>query len=86
MHFTFAHSPLLLTVHTQTLERSYLLRINDQVIERPQHMLMRVSVGIHKENIDAAIATYHMMSERWFTHASPTLFNRCVCVCVCVCV
>jgi len=40
-------------------------------------MLMRVSVGMHKENIEAAIDTYHMMSERWFTHASPTLFNRC---------
>jgi len=60
----------------QTLERSYLLRLNGQIIERPQHMLMRVSVGMHKENLEAAIATYHMMSERWFTHASPTLFNR----------
>uniref|UniRef100_A0A7S3R0A3 Ribonucleoside-diphosphate reductase n=1 Tax=Dunaliella tertiolecta TaxID=3047 RepID=A0A7S3R0A3_DUNTE len=59
----------------KTLERSYLLRLNDQIIERPQHMLMRVSVGIHKHNIEAAIKTYHMMSERWFTHASPTLFN-----------
>ena len=59
----------------QTLERSYLLRINGKVVERPQHMLMRVSVGIHKENIPAAIETYHLMSERMFTHASPTLFN-----------
>jgi len=63
---------------TQTLERSYLLRINGQVIERPQHMLMRVAVGMHKDNIEAAIETYHLMSERWFTHASPTLFNRLV--------
>lgn len=59
----------------QTLERSYLLKINGKVAERPQHMLMRVSVGIHKEDIDAAIETYNLMSERWFTHASPTLFN-----------
>lgn len=59
----------------QTLERSYLLRINGKVVERPQHMLMRVSVGIHKDNLDAAVNTYHLMSERMFTHASPTLFN-----------
>ena len=59
----------------QTLERSYLLRVNGKVVERPQHMLMRVSVGIHQTDIDNAIQTYHMLSERWFTHASPTLFN-----------
>ncbi len=59
----------------QTLERSYLLRINGRVVERPQHMLMRVAVGIHKDDIESAIQTYHLMSERWFTHASPTLFN-----------
>lgn len=59
----------------KTLERSYLLRIDGKVVERPQHMLMRVAVGIHKEDIDSAISTYHAMSERWFTHASPTLFN-----------
>jgi len=59
----------------KTLERSYLLKINGKVAERPQHMLMRVSIGIHKANIDAAIETYNLMSERWFTHASPTLFN-----------
>jgi len=59
----------------KTLERSYLLRINGKVVERPQHMLMRVSLGIHKDDIDAAIETYHLMSERWFTHATPTLFN-----------
>lgn len=45
------------------------------VAERPQHMLMRVSVGIHKEDIAAAIETYNLLSEKWFTHASPTLFN-----------
>ncbi len=59
----------------KTLEKSYLLKMNGQVAERPQHMLMRVAIGIHKENIDEAITTYNMMSERWFTHATPTLFN-----------
>jgi len=59
----------------KTLERSYLLKINGQIVERPQHMLMRVSVGIHKDDIEAAIKTYNLMSERWFTHATPTLFN-----------
>ena len=56
----------------KTLEKSYLLKINGQVAERPQHLLMRVAVGIHKENIEAAIETYNLMSERWFTHATPT--------------
>lgn len=59
----------------KTLERSYLLKMKGKVAERPQHMLMRVAVGIHKDNIDAAIETYNLMSERWFTHATPTLFN-----------
>jgi ribonucleoside-diphosphate reductase alpha chain len=59
----------------KTLERSYLLRVNGNVVERPQHMLMRVAVGIHKEDIDAVIESYNLMSERWFTHATPTLFN-----------
>lgn len=59
----------------KTLERSYLLKMNGKVVERPQHMLMRVSIGIHKNDLDAAIETYNLMSERWFTHASPTLFN-----------
>jgi ribonucleoside-diphosphate reductase alpha chain len=59
----------------KTLERSYLLKVNGKVIERPQHMLMRVAVGLHQEDIDAAIETYHLMSEKWFTHATPTLFN-----------
>ena len=61
--------------HAQTLERSYLLRINGKVVERPQQMLMRVAVGIHKGDINAAIETYNLLSDRWFTHASPTLFN-----------
>ncbi|CAN1288150.1 Ribonucleoside-diphosphate reductase large subunit, partial [Linum perenne] len=59
----------------KTLERSYLLKVQGKVVERPQHMLMRVSVGIHKDDVDSAIKTYHSMSQRWFTHASPTLFN-----------
>lgn len=59
----------------KTLFRSYLLKINKRVVERPQHMLMRVAVGIHGRDIDAAVETYNLMSERWFTHASPTLFN-----------
>jgi len=59
----------------KTLERSYLLRINGQIAERPQHMLMRVSIGIHKDDIQAAIETYEMMSKKYFTHATPTLFN-----------
>lgn len=59
----------------KTLERSYLLRINGQIAERPQHMLMRVSLGIHKEDIDAVLKTYDLLSEGWFTHATPTLFN-----------
>ncbi len=59
----------------KTLERSYLLKTEGKVVERPQHMIMRVAVGIHSNNIDAAIETYNLMSERWFTHATPTLFN-----------
>jgi ribonucleoside-diphosphate reductase alpha chain len=59
----------------KTLERSYLLRMNGKVAERPQHMIMRVAVGIHGDDIEAAMETYHLMSEKWFTHATPTLFN-----------
>lgn len=59
----------------KTLERSYLLRINGRPAERPQHMIMRVAVGIHGADIERAIETYNLMSERYFTHASPTLFN-----------
>ncbi|KAI4166997.1 MAG: hypothetical protein LQ343_007566 [Gyalolechia ehrenbergii] len=59
----------------KTLERSYLLRLNDKVTERPQHMIMRVAVGIHGEDIEKAIETYNLMSQKCFTHASPTLFN-----------
>lgn len=59
----------------KTLEKSYLLKMQGKVAERPQQMLMRVAIGIHKNDVDAAIETYHLMSERWFTHATPTLFN-----------
>jgi ribonucleoside-diphosphate reductase alpha chain len=59
----------------KTLERSYLLKLDGKVAERPQHMFMRVSVGIHKEDIDSVLKTYNLMSERWFTHGTPTLFN-----------
>lgn len=59
----------------KTLERSYLMRMNGKVVERPQHLFMRVAVGIHRDDIDAAIETYNLMSERWFIHATPTLFN-----------
>ncbi len=59
----------------KTLERSYLLRLNGEIAERPQHMLMRVSIGIHVDDLDAAIETYELMSKKYFTHATPTLFN-----------
>ena len=59
----------------KTLERSYLLKMNGEIAERPQHMLMRVSVGIHKDDLDSVVGTYNMLSEGWFTHATPTLFN-----------
>lgn len=59
----------------KTLERSYLMKLDGKIVERPQHMLMRVSIGIHMDDIDAAIETYNLMSEKWFTHATPTLFN-----------
>jgi ribonucleoside-diphosphate reductase alpha chain len=59
----------------KTLERSYLMRMNGKVVERPQHLFMRVAVGIHGEEIEKAIETYNLMSERWFIHATPTLFN-----------
>lgn len=59
----------------KTLERSYLLRTNKKVVERPQHLLMRASIGIHGLAVDKAIETYNLMSEKWFVHATPTLFN-----------
>lgn len=59
----------------KTLEKSYLLKLHNEVAERPQHMYMRVAIGIHKDDIEAAIKTYHLMSEGWFTHATPTLYN-----------
>ena len=59
----------------KTLEKSYLLKLHGKIVERPQHMLMRVAVGIHGDDIDRVIETYELLSERWFTHATPTLFN-----------
>ena len=59
----------------KTLEKSYLLRIDEKIAERPQHMYMRVAVGIHKDDVEEVIKTYHLLSEKWFTHATPTLFN-----------
>ena len=59
----------------KTLEKSYLLKMHGKVVERPQQMLMRVAIGIHKHDLDAAIETYHLMSDKWFTHATPTMFN-----------
>lgn len=59
----------------KTLERSYLLKIDDKIVERPQHMLMRVACGIHFGNLKSTLETYHYLSQGWFTHASPTLFN-----------
>ncbi|TGL44628.1 ribonucleoside-diphosphate reductase subunit alpha [Leptospira perdikensis] len=59
----------------RTLEKSYLLKLDGKIVERPQHMYMRVAIGIHKDRIEDVIKTYNLMSERWFTHATPTLFN-----------
>lgn len=59
----------------KTLEKSYLMRMGGRIVERPQHMFMRVALGIHKDNIEDVLRTYHLMSERWFIHATPTLFN-----------
>lgn len=59
----------------KTLEKSYLLKVHGKIVERPQHMIMRVAVGIHKSDIDCAINTYNLISQKWFTHATPTLFN-----------
>ena len=59
----------------KTLERSYLMKLDGKIVERPQHMLMRVSVGIHGEDIEKVVETYNLLSEKWFTHATPTLFN-----------
>jgi len=59
----------------KTLEKSYLLKVHGKIVERPQHLFMRVALGIHKADIAAAIETYNLMSEKWFIHATPTLFN-----------
>jgi ribonucleoside-diphosphate reductase alpha subunit len=59
----------------KTLERSYLMKLDGKVVERPQHMLMRVAVGIHMDDMEKVLETYNLLSEKWFTHATPTLFN-----------
>ncbi len=59
----------------KTLEKAYLLKVDGKIVERPQHMFMRVAIGIHKTDIDSVVETYNLLSERWFTHATPTLFN-----------
>lgn len=59
----------------KTLEKSYLLKVNGKIVERPQHLFMRVALGVQPDNIEEAMKTYHLISEGWFTHASPTLFN-----------
>ena len=59
----------------KTLERSYLLKVDGKIVERPQHMLMRCSLGIHLDDLESAFETYDLMSDQWFTHATPTLFN-----------
>ena len=59
----------------KTLERSYLMRLDNFIVERPQYMFLRAAVGIHKNNINAALETYELMSQKWFIHATPTLFN-----------
>ena len=59
----------------KTLEKSYLMRLNGKIEERPQHMWMRVSIGIHGANLPKVKETYDMMSQKYFTHATPTLFN-----------
>ena len=59
----------------KTLEKSYLLKLDGKVVERPQHMLMRVAIGIHMDDLDSVLETYNLLSEKWFTHATPTLFN-----------
>jgi ribonucleoside-diphosphate reductase alpha chain len=59
----------------KTLERSYLMRLDNFIVERPQYMFLRAAVGIHKDNINSALETYELMSQKWFIHATPTLFN-----------
>tara|TARA_Y100001958_G_scaffold159879_1_gene163906 strand:+ start:916 stop:3594 length:2679 start_codon:yes stop_codon:yes gene_type:complete len=59
----------------KTLEKSYLLKINKKIVERPQHLLMRVSLSIHRNNLEKAFETYYYMSKQYFIHATPTLFN-----------
>ena len=73
--FNFDRDYLLDYFGFKTLERAYLQRIDGQIVERPQHMWMRVSLAIHGENMEKVKETYELMSQKYFTHATPTLFN-----------
>jgi len=73
--FDFDRDYLLDYFGFKTLERAYLMKINGLIVERPQHMWMRVALGIHGEDLEAAQMTYNLMSQKYFTHATPTLFN-----------
>lgn len=79
MHATGVHGRCFLLLFSflgfKTLQHSYLLKVNGAVMERPQHMIMRVSCGIHCGDLQSVIQTYNLMSLKWFTHATPTLFN-----------
>ncbi len=59
----------------KTLERAYLMRLNDKIVERPQHMWLRVAIGIHGDDLEKVKTTYDLMSQKYFTHATPTLYN-----------
>ena len=63
----------------KTLEKAYLLKDNGKIVERPQHLIMRVALGLHKDNIKAAIETYELISHKYFIHATPTLFHAGTC-------
>ena len=73
--FDFSRDYLIDYFGFKTLERAYLFKASDKILERPQHMWMRVSIGIHGNNMDAVKETYDLMSQKYFTHATPTLFN-----------
>jgi ribonucleotide reductase alpha subunit len=73
--FDFSRDYLIDYFGFKTLERAYLFKLGDKILERPQHMWMRVAIGIHGNNMDAVKETYDLMSQKYFTHATPTLFN-----------
>jgi len=73
--FDFSRDYLIDYFGFKTLERAYLFRVGDKILERPQHMWMRVAIGLHGNNMDAVKESYDLMSQKYFTHATPTLFN-----------